>query len=247
MNDSSSNLSEQPSTQAGFVTIALNLVTAPSLAFKQLQQRPQLLIPMLLIISVQVAVIVYYYQVVDLSWMMDQVMARFADNPEVQQRMADSPNNMMMGRTAMTISGAVGAAIVYPAIWAAFAVYFVLVSLTSGDGIKFKQWYCLVCWCSLPVILRAIASLVTIMLSSNGQIGQEQLNPLSLNNLFFGLHTGEDGVAFLSAIDLISLWCMTLTVIGYQSWSQKSWGTAAAIVLAPYLIFYGIFAFFSFR
>jgi hypothetical protein len=80
---------------------------------------------------------------------------------------------------------------------------------------------------------------VNFFIVGNGQIGAEQLNPLSLNNLLF--HVGIDSgyKRLLDGLDLSVIWSWGLMIVGYHEWTQRSWLTSGAVVLVPPALIYG--------
>ena len=227
-------------------SLFLNIWTSPVSAFVELKPKPRLWYPLLAIIILQIAVTVYYSMSADFDWVLDQTLSASGREFTPEQREAMERMQGGMGANISAIAGSIGILIVVPLIFSILAGYYTIISSFTADGIKFGQWFGLLCWSSTPMLFAALASLVSIFLNSNGQIMQNQLNPLTLNNLVFHYKFGEPGTTFLSAIDLTMLWSVALNVIGYKTWTGKSTPSAAAIACAPYLVIYGVFAFFSF-
>lgn len=224
----------------------INVLTSPTAAFNDLKQRTLLVYPLLAVVLVQALVVFYYYQVVDFPWLLDHTVANLPEDTPQQTRDAIVESQTMMGANVLGIISAASVAIVFPVIFVLFAGYLSLVSLARGDGIKFGQWFGLVCWSSVPGIVAGVASIIGIALSEDGRIAQTDINPLTLNNLFFQLKEGETGASFLSTVDLSALWFMFLAATGYQTWTGKKTALSAIIALLPFLLFYGIFAIISF-
>jgi len=132
------------------------------------------------------------------------------------------------------------AAIGIPAIFAIFSLYYVIVSNITNDGFQFKQWFSFIAWSSLPMLVDVLASAVTILTASNGQFAPESINPLTLNELFFGMDAMQ-GLGNIMASTSITLFAtLTLLTIGYSKWTEKSLGKSFMIIIVPYVIYYGI-------
>jgi hypothetical protein len=98
-----------------------------------------------------------------------------------------------------------------------------------------------VVWCALPILLGLVASIVNIFISDARFMLQEDINPLSFNNL---LSIDTEGFStlqrILASLDLSTVWSLALTIIGYQTWTQRSIYKAAGIVLGPFVVIFGI-------
>jgi len=150
----------------------------------------------------------------------------------------------MMSQTTMASITAITASIGVAIVFVIQSVYFVIVSNVTNDGFQFKQWMSFTAWSSLPSLLSYLAIMVYIFSSSNGQIAFETLNPLSLNDLFFGFDASKGAGKMLASIDLTKFWSMYIMIIGYQKWTGKSISTSATVVLIPFFGIYGIWTLF---
>jgi hypothetical protein len=121
------------------------------------------------------------------------------------------------------------------------ALYYTGVSFVTHDGVKLKQWFALICWCTLPVLLGLMASLVNVLFGDARFMLQEDLNPLAFGNLL-GIDIENPTVLqrIMLGIDLTSLWCVVLMVLGYQAWTQSSLVKTVAVVLGPLLVIVAI-------
>jgi hypothetical protein len=114
------------------------------------------------------------------------------------------------------------------------ASYFTIVSFATGDGVKLKQWFALLCWCTLPQVLGTIAQLVNMVVNDPRFMLQDSIDPLSFGNLLSIDRTGAPTVQrYLLGLDVTLIWSLVLQVLGYQSFTNKPYATSAAIVLGP--------------
>lgn len=218
----------------------VNIYVSPLDVFRQLKEQPNFLFPLLLLIICSTVVMIWYYASVDFNWLMDYFISIEADghSEEEKQQIVSSLSAMtpiMMG--AITI---ISSLVMIIAHYTVLSLYFVVISLFTNDGFRFKYWFCLVNWAFLPTLLAFFAIFVTIALNSNGQIGPNQLNSLTLNNLFFHLPNTHHFKTILDSIDISFLWSIVLLILGYQVWTKKSIVNSGFIVLTPYLLVYGI-------
>ena len=123
--------------------------------------------------------------------------------------------------------------------------YLSLVSALQGDEIRFKQWWSLVAWTNLPSLFLSISMAVNILLNPNGQLSALELNGLSLLSL--GMETDNTSLnRVFSTINLAMIWHRgAMLIMAYRQWLQASAFKAMAIVIAPYLLIFGIWTFFA--
>lgn len=229
-------MTESPSS----ISILSNIITSPQQAFKDMRQSYPVLLPLLIILFVNALVITLLYTNIDYEWYVDHMVeAQAGELSKAEQDQARAAFQMM-SPSIMTGVGVAGVIIGISAIYCVISLYFVIVSNITNDGFQFKQWFSFISWSSIPSIVGALASIVVIITSSNGQISPESINPLTLNELFFGLN-GLKGIgSILATTDITMFWSIVLMTIGYAQWTEKSIGKAFAIVILPYLIYYGI-------
>ena len=116
-----------------------------------------------------------------------------------------------------------------------------MVSAVVDDQYRFKHWFSLAVWANIPSLLAMLAMVLNFMLSSHSRIPPEALNPLSFRN-FLGLDASHPLSTMLDSLDLTSLWTWALLVLGYHTWTGRGWGASIAIVLAPMVTIYGLWA-----
>ena len=144
----------------------------------------------------------------------------------------------MMPQGTMAVIYGITSMISIGVMYLLHAVYFLIVSKVNGDGFEFKQWLSFVSWTSLPAALAFIAMFVMMFSSENMQIAQEALNPLSLNELFFGMEPSKGMGRLLSSLHFPQFWSLAVMVIGYKAWTNKSMMSSALVVLMPFVVIY---------
>lgn len=231
--------------QGGLLTTAVNVFVSPGEAFPAIRRRPNILFPLIVLLLPTLAVTFWYFQIVDYDWLVDDTIARFGDmSPEQQQGLRDyygGQSPLAAGLTA--IVGGIVSTVVLLTIHSA---YLTLVSALTGDEFRFRHWFSLVTWTSLPVVLVALVMAVNIVLSPGGQISIYDANSLSLASL--GLSAESTAVQSLwDTLNLALFWSLALLVAGYRQWVTVAWPRATLIVLAPYILVIGVIAFFAMR
>lgn len=221
-------------TTAGVLT---NIFTAPQAAFAAIKERPSPWLPLLVLMTATFVVQFTYMQLVDLPWLFDHQLQQAGGNMTDAQReqtvdfMTRLPPSVL--GAAQGASGAISIVIIY----ALFALYYTGVSFATNDGHKFKQWFALIAWCSLPGVFGMIASLVNLQVADARFLPAEQLNPLSFGNLLALDPQGATIVErILMALDVTVFWALALQILGYQAFTRRSTAMSAVIVLAPYAV-----------
>jgi hypothetical protein len=222
----------------------IDIITAPSAAFARLKEKPSAWFPLLLVLAALASVQVGYILLTDKGFLvdqqLDQVRAMFSQLPASQ--VAQMREQMMnQGATTSIISAVVSVFVIYTLIMALYALYLRFVSKFSFNELGWKAWFSLVCWTSVPTIFGAIASWVVLLTNSNGQVPMLELNPLSFSNLL-GLSV-QGGP--LSVLTPLYVWSFALLALGYQRWTGKSLLSSALLSLAPYLLIFGVWGYFS--
>ncbi|MFT7470447.1 MAG: hypothetical protein ACI8XU_000335 [Kiritimatiellia bacterium] len=227
---------------AGLINTATNILVSPSEAFTEIQQRPSKLFPLALILLSTMAVMFWYFTIVDFDWYIDDTLA--AVNLDDEQLEIAREQMASMSQTTFKMFGVFSGAIGILVIYVLQSGYLSLTSAISGSGQKFSNWFSLVLWTGLPYLLSVVGMVATIALSPNGQLSAYDLDPLTLANL--GMQSGNSSLtAIFNSISLPMLWGIGLTVMGYRQWVDCSLMKAMTVVLAPYLLLVGVWAYFA--
>lgn len=224
------------------------LVFEPSRAFAELDQRPRFWWPLLLVVLSSAVLSVWYVSVVDLEWLSDQQIR----NSAFTQNMTDAEiDRMTLGandrRGVQIVIGGLGTLAVVTIVMLISAAYYLLAGKVTGVERSFRHWLSFTAWTSTPTVLAVIGSLIMLLTASSNQISQEALQPLSLNALLFHRAPGEPGYSLYSSINLLQFAALALAVIGVKAWSRRSWLFSFIFSALPFVLIYGIWAFFSLR
>lgn len=213
--------------------VLVNIFTAPQAAFAAIKERPSPWLPLLLILAGTFAVQYVYMQAVDLPWLLDQQMQVNPNLTDAQRSEAIDQTVRLGPSTLGAIQGTAGCVVIL-VIYALVALYYTGVSFASNDGVKYKQWFALIAWCSLPGVLGLIAALANLSFNDARFMPQDQVNPLSFGSLF-AIDSQGATVAerILLTLDVTFLWANVLQILGYQAFTNSSIVKAAAVVLAP--------------
>ncbi len=224
------------------VTTAINILTAPGEAFTTIRAYPTKLFPVSVVLLSLMAVMFWYFSIVDFDWYVDNTLAQAnlsdAQHDEARERM------LSMSQTNFMLLGMVGAGVGILAIWMLQTVYLTLVSALRGDDIKFTHWFSLVAWTGLTSLVSVLGMCVNILLNTNGQLSNYDLDPLTLANL--GMQSSNSSIEMIfNAINLTVIWSLILMMMAYRQWLQSGWVRAVGIVLGPYILIIGVLAYFA--
>lgn len=211
-----------------------NVFLEPSSTFARLKAKTHAWLPLLILIVLSVGLMYWWISTVDFPWLVDR-MASAQAKPEVQAAMRQMTQKSMMVTTV--IGAIIGSLIVY----ALTAVYYLIAGKVLGSDIGYGKWFGFSVWTSVPRLLAMPLSVFQIM-SSGGRVVAEDLNMVSLNYLVLHLPASHPWAGFANGIDLTSLWCIFLAVIGLKAWTGRSTGTCVTVALLPYVILYGLWA-----
>ncbi len=225
------------------LTTAINVITSPSLAFRAIKAQPVTLAPLTLILLASMSVTGWYFAVLDFDWYIDDTLSQIGDLRGAELEEARQGMQALSQR-GMALIGMLGSAVSLLAIYLAQAAYLSLISALGGYDLRFRQWFSLIVWTSLPNLFLSISMAVTILLNPGGQLSNYDLNPFSLYSL--GMQTGNPSLdPMLAALNLIQIWSLSLLIMAYRQWVKTALVRAAAIVIAPYLLIFGVWAYLA--
>jgi len=226
---------------------AVNIIAAPLEALATIRLKPTVLLPWAVIIIANTAGVFSYYSQVDLAWVLEPGLEAAQEDlgPRQRQAVADRMENLS---PMVVASAAAASSAVFLLLWFFLnSAYLAGVSLVTNDELRRKQWFAMICWCALPVVLGHAASVANIFLVDATFLRPDRMNPLSFSSLLdLESAVGSSMRQFLQSMDLTAIWSMEITVFAYHAWTKKDLFKSALIVLAPVtLLFSTIFYFTS--
>ncbi len=120
-----------------------------------------------------------------------------------------------------------------------FAIYaaIMLGTINFGLGAKmtFGQALAVNIYSSLPYLIISLLTILTVAFGNNAETFNMQ-NPVGTNLGYFFPDTAPWLKALLAQFDLIKLWSLALTVVGFKIVAKKSIGQTAAVVIGWWLL-----------
>jgi len=229
------------SSSTNSITILTDIFTNPNKAFEDIKVDYPKLFPILTIIVLNAALVLLLFMNIDYQWYIEELVQRLSNADSSQEEIADMRKGLeMMSANTTGAMGAVFGGIAILVMFVVMTLYFVIISAITNDGLKFKQWFSFVSWTSMPSVIGTLSGFVVVLTSSNGQIMPEAINPLSLNELFFGLDATKGIGAILAGTGITAFWTFALMIIGYANWTGKTKGMSVVVISALYAVSYGL-------
>lgn len=219
----------------------IDILVAPAAAFARLKDKPDFLFPLLLVMLAVASIQPGYVYLTDFNFLIDELVEQaLRNNPAARESdIRASLGNLTRGQVA--ISGTVGVLLFVPLISALYAWYLSFIAKFGPQEYSFRHWFSLVCWTGLPTLFVALAAWVVILSSSNGQVPQAALQPLSLDALL----ALQPSSSVLQNISLPQLWALVLATLGYRHFTGKTLTHAVIVTWAPYVLIFGVWALVS--
>lgn len=227
--------------ESSALTTATNIIASPNEAFASIKTHPTIWLPLLLLIVGYTAISMTYMNSVDIGWFVDQqLQASTADLTDEQREQATARAASISPMVLGAIGSVTGSIVIV--LWLfLYSLYLTGVSFATNDGVKLKQWFALMTWCALPILLGIIAQIVNVEFRDARFLAQDEINPLSFRNLLSIDTAGLNAFQrVLLGIDPTTLWSLILSIFGYQFFTNRSVGTSATIVLAPVVLIVAI-------
>jgi hypothetical protein len=225
--------------------LAWSILAAPRAAFVELRERPRFWFPLLAIVLSTLAVMAWYYAIVDFDWLTDQTFSMNANAAQMTQQQRERAM-AFMSPTVIMWSSLISVVVILLLWRTAEAAYYALAGKIVDVQLSFKHWFALSWWTSLPTLIGALGMVGFLVMTDSNQISNYDLQLLSLNELFFHRKMGEPGFTLLASITVLHPWMWWLAVLGVQTWSGRSWRFSAIFALLPVVLIYGIWALIAF-
>lgn len=221
------------------INAMVDIVAAPGKALDQVKQHTAWLwYPLLISIAASSIVFVYYFNWVDLDWLVEQRIAALP--PDAGPEAADgirafSSKGFNMGVTVAAI------VVMTFVIYTIQAVYLHLAAKVASEAeLSFGQWFSFSAWTAFVGVFAALAMLIVILTSGNNQLSEADINPLSINSLLIHASPGDDWFNWGNSLSLTHLWMLFLMSLGFARWTGSSMVKSTIIAVLPWVLIFGI-------
>lgn len=216
----------------------VDIITNPSKALIAADTEPKRMwLPFVLAMLIPIILSVYYFSIVDMDWMFQQVQAASAaQGQEVPEEARE-----FMTSTIFMGSAVVGTIVMVAAMTALSAFYLLMVAkFTSEDTRSFGKWFSLSAWSSVPNTLAALLMIIYFAAMGNNQMGLEDVSFFSANSLLTHYPSGTPQAGYFGAITPFLFWSVWLVAMGLKLWTDRTMGKSLFIAALPYALVYGI-------
>ena len=217
----------------------VDIFLQPSKVFAAERERPTFLVPALVLAVLAIAFTLAYFFRVDPAWYADHMFDASGSQMSAKQ-MAQAKANMPSPKV-MGVFGAVGGVITVALMLAISALYYWIVSKITGRGLGYKHGLSLSAWSAMPAVLGSIIALVGA-LTMNPQTGIESLMLTHVDPLLVQLPADARWNRLAQTADLLSIWTVFLSALGWRIFARSSWAQALVVALLPLLVVYGVVA-----
>ncbi len=226
----------------GVLNAMIDVIAAPRTALLEVKQHPKWFWwPLLTVLVVTIGVFGFYYSWVDFDWFLDE-MVRTQMDPGADPAAIEQMRSFMTPGRQIGFA-AVGIVIITFLIYAIQAAYLNFFNKVAGDPeIGYGQWFSFSAWTAFVGIFNALAVVIVILMAENNQVGPEELAPLSMNALFIHAAPGSAWFTWGNSLTLVNIWMLVLMAIGFAAWTRSGIGKSAAIVCAPWVAIFGVWA-----
>lgn len=228
----------------------IQIFTNPGSVFEKQREDSSWLLPALVVVgfSIVSAIAVNLATDMEAATMatIDQQIAMMEQQGVPQAQIDQVVEQMESGvamaqNPALLVGGALLSAVVVFIFTILFhALYFLIVGKTMGLEQGYSDWMALACWGRMPWVIGAVV-LVIASVTMSAQGDPSAYNLLAFSN--WVALPNQDSMflgTFVKSLDILILWSIAIMTIGFQKWSDKSFGISLAVVAVPYVVVYGI-------
>jgi hypothetical protein len=207
---------------------------APVDTFRDIARRPDILVPLLVILVLSFAGSILTMNYVDWDAMIAQQSEQMKkQNPNMSE--ADIERTSGFVRAMGKVSAFVGPLIMVAWYAVVAGVLLLAFRLMGGEG-TYKQAFSTTLYAWMPLVLFGI--IVTIVILARGSFDPTQMATLVKSNPAFLVDMKEQPVLFalLSALDIFTIWTVILLIVGFAALAKTSFAKSAAIVISLWVV-----------
>lgn len=232
------------SDSAGYSVLnaMVDIVAAPSRALDEIRQHPHWFWwPLLILLTVTVGAVVFYYSWVDFDWFVNETIGQAVSGGASTDQAEQIRKFMSPSR--QTIFAVIGIVAVSLVVYAIEAAYFHLVNKVAGDpSLGYGQWFSFSAWTGFVGIVNGLVMLVVILTADSNQLAADQLTPLSMNALFIHAEAGDAWYTWGNSLTLVNFWMLWLMTLGFSRWTRSSTAKSALVAVTPWVLIFGVWA-----
>lgn len=219
----------------------VDIVAAPGKAFDEIRLHTSWLwTPLFITILLAVGLLVYYFNWVDFSWLVEETIRQVPSEGRAES--ADVIRQFMQPQRSAAIS-AIAVLVTVLVVYLLQAVYLHLANkVVTRSQIGLGQWVSFSVWTGFVAVFGTLAAFIAILLADSNQTSLEDLQVFSINSLLVHAAPGEPWHRWGSSLTLVQFWTLALMSIGYARWTGAAPMKSTLIVSLPWVAIFGIWA-----
>lgn len=216
-------------------SILIQMYVDPARGFRNALSGParSALFPLAMVIVGTTALNAFYYSHVDLGWLADVLTIGLNAAQKRVVVAALTPGRLLL-------ISFVSVLVLPAAMDAARAAFFWVALRTIGRSADYRSLFLITAWSAMPLLLVLPAGILSLVLGDAAHTAPNNLNPVSLNRLFFHLDTTSHWSVYFTTLTLVGFWEVALNAVGLKVRTDMSTRGAVTLALAPLVIVYGI-------
>ena len=217
----------------------IDIFVEPAKTFAELKERPNFLVPLLLMMVFSAVMVLLYFNTVDPDWLSEHQLA--AAGKEMSATEIATAKEIMPAAKTMGTIGAVAGSVMIAVVSALMALYYMLAGKITGTALSFKHGMSMTTWSAMPTLLGMLVAIIGVLMMEP-QTALESLMLTNLDPLLVQLPTDHAWSSFAKAFNLLSVWAVALAAIGWRVWTRSGWGQAITVAAIPTVLIYGVMA-----
>ncbi|HXG59463.1 MAG TPA: Yip1 family protein [Thermoanaerobaculia bacterium] len=209
------------------------VLTSPGETFESIARRPDVLVPLLLILGLSFVTGIIVARTVDFTAVAREAMEANPQAAGLPPEQAERSLRFMANLwKVLAYASPLFSLIMFAVIAGVLSIAF---RLFGGEG-TYKQAFSVTLYSWLPMLIKGI--IATAVFSSRRSVTMAELQNPVRSNLAFLVDFDTRPVAFaiLSSVDVFTIWTLVLFVIGFAAISKCSRAKSAAIVVSLWLV-----------
>jgi len=233
MSDSIAETQPQPQEKVNSFARIVGVFFSPNETFQSIARKPDFGIPLAILAFISLISGWVLASRLDFVSMMRDAMEA---NPQVAKMPAEQLDRMVKFSAGITKAIAYASPLMSILVLVILAgIIFLAFRMFGGQG-DFKQAFSATVYAWYPLVLKGVVAFIVLLNRKNISMFDLQ-NPVRSNLAFLvDPKTKPVAFAFLTSVDLFSIWLIILLIIGFAALSHLSKARSAAIVISLWII-----------
>ena len=219
--------------------LLFKVLWTPGEAMLLISKNPRVLAPLIVLTAVSLAVSMVTFTKIDAG----ELALRQLERSGRAQQMTEEQKERVLAQSRKLTPVFIATAAIGPVIIITFAtaIYFAIFTIIGREG-TFKTFYAVTAFAYLPLVVRQLAAMIQVSVVPPSSIVPQELGSLSLAVFLDPTSVSRLVYAIALALDITSIWIMTLLIIGFKFLARRSVSTALRVtgVAAVFVVFSAI-------